>query len=145
MMTVGGRGPCLTGVLLPPFEGVGAAPSPANLSPAWAAGFAFPSWGCWPAIPGAACSAAAMAAALGGSGLFRRSLSVEVDDEGVSTGDWFKSLVEDGDDVPSLPSLFFLALFESLPARSCWSRRRQPEDRVGLNRKNSPFDLRESC
>lgn len=44
---------------------------------------------------------------LGGSGLFRRSLSAVVEEEGVMLGDWAASLEADceGDDVPSFASL----------------------------------------
>jgi hypothetical protein len=55
------------------------------------------------------------------------SFSVDVDEDGVSTGDWLASLEEptdDGDEVPSLPSLFFLGLFGSLPRESYQKRHR---------------------
>ena len=55
--------------------------------------------------------------------MLRISFRVEVDEEGVSTGDWLDSRpepVELGDAVPSLESLFFLEdLLESLPRESC--------------------------
>lgn len=54
----------------------------------------------------------------GGSGLLRRSLRVDVEDEGVRTGDWLESR-DEGDEVPSLESLFFLEDFvASLPRES---------------------------
>lgn len=56
------------------------------------------------------------AALLGGNGLLRLSFtSVDVDDEGVRTGDWVASRepCELGEAVPSFASLFFLDL-ESL-------------------------------
>ena len=66
----------------------------------------------------------ARAALFGGRGLFRMSLRVEVEDEGVKTGDWLASLEELpelGDWLPSLESLFFLPdLLESLP-RESWA------------------------
>jgi len=89
------------------------------------------SCGGWPGTP----SSGGWAPALpGGSGLFRRSLSVDVDDDGVSTGDWLESRDEaDGDEVPSLPSLLILeALPESLP-RESW-RRRQSQHISSLRR-----------
>lgn len=61
-----------------------------------------------------------MALALpGGRGLLRISFTVEVEEEGVRTGDWpaeSRAVLEDeGDAVPSLESLFFLdALLGSL-------------------------------
>jgi len=59
---------------------------------------------------------------LGGKGLLRMSLSVDVDDDGVRTGDWLASLeelAELGEAVPSFESLFFLEdLFGSLPLDS---------------------------
>lgn len=45
--------------------------------------------------------------------MFRMSLRVDVDDDGVSTGDWLDESRDEGDEVPSLESLFFL---EDLPA-----------------------------
>lgn len=52
-------------------------------------------------------------------GLFLMSLSVEVDEEGVKTGDWVEPS-RAGDAVPSLESLFFLEdLLGSLPRESC--------------------------
>lgn len=46
------------------------------------------------------------------------SLRVDVEDEGVSTGDWLESR-DEGDAVPSLESLFFLDdLLESFPRES---------------------------
>jgi len=59
----------------------------------------------------------------GGSGLFRLSLSAVVDEDGVATGDCAASLELDceGDDVPSLDSLFLDLedLFGSLARESC--------------------------
>ena len=53
---------------------------------------------------------------MGGRGLFR----VEVEEEGVTAGDWLVSLdAELGEAVPSFESLFFLEdLLESLPRES---------------------------
>ena len=53
-----------------------------------------------------------------GSGLFRGSFRVDVEDVGVRTGDWLESR-DEGDAVPSLESLFFLEdLLESFPRES---------------------------
>jgi len=66
---------------------------------------------------------------LGGKGLLRISLRVDVEDDGVRFGDWLVSLVpaEFGDAVPSLESPFFLLdLLESLPPareRTLWLKR----------------------
>jgi hypothetical protein len=59
-----------------------------------------------------------------GSGLFRRSLSAVVEEDGVATGDCAASrepLDCDGDDVPSLESLFldFDDLLGSFARESC--------------------------
>lgn len=57
----------------------------------------------------------------GGKGLFRISFRVDVDEDGVRTGDWLDSLddpTEDGDEVPSFPSFFLDALLGSLPRES---------------------------
>jgi hypothetical protein len=62
---------------------------------------------------------------LGGSGLLRISLRVDVEDEGVRFGDWLVSLLpaEFGDAVPSLESFFLVDLLESLPpALESWKR-----------------------
>lgn len=57
-------------------------------------------------------------AEFGGSGLLRGSLRVDVEDDGVRTGDWLASR-DDGDEVPSLESLLFLEDFAaSLPRES---------------------------
>lgn len=49
------------------------------------------------------------------------SLSVVEEEVGVRTGDWFDESRDEGDDVPSLESLFFLEdLLASLPRASCW-------------------------
>ena len=85
MTTVGGL-PC-RGVAEPLGDGV------PKVSP-WPA--------CWPWAPGD------VAALLGGSGLLRMSFRVEVEDVGVSVGDWVSLLLPEGDAVPSLESLFFL-------------------------------------
>ena len=63
-----------------------------------------------------------------GRGLLRASLTVEVEEEGVRTGDWpaeSRAVLDDeGEAVPSLESLFFLdALLGSL-LRESWERRR---------------------
>jgi hypothetical protein len=59
----------------------------------------------------------------GGRGLFRGSFSAVVEEEGVATGDCAASLELDcdGDDVPSLESLFFDLddLFGSFARESC--------------------------
>lgn len=124
-MTVGGSGPCLTGVL-PPFCDWGDPPPILlNLSgtPWFAAPPMFPSReDCPPAVP-LAWSLPSPPALFGGNGLLRMSFSVDDDDDGVRTGDWLgASLVEpmdDGEAVPSLESLFFLDdLFGSLPRES---------------------------
>jgi hypothetical protein len=49
------------------------------------------------------------------------SFRVDVEEDGVKTGDWVESLAEAfGDAVPSFESLFFLEdLLESLPRESC--------------------------
>ena len=45
---------------------------------------------------------------------------MDVDEEGVRTGDWLDESREEGDAVPSLGSLFFLEdLLGSLPRDSC--------------------------
>lgn len=70
-----------------------------------------------------ACPAAAAPPSFGGSGLFLESFKDVVEADGVATGDCAASLEElpDGEDVPSLLSLFFLdALFGSL-LRESWS------------------------
>lgn len=63
---------------------------------------------------------------MGGRGLLRGSFRVEVDEEGVKTGDWFASLLF-GEAVPSFESLFFLEdLLESLSLpreRTLWLKR----------------------
>lgn len=53
--------------------------------------------------------------------MLRMSFRVEVEDDGVKTGDWVESFeAAFGDAVPSFESLFFLEdLFESLPRESC--------------------------
>ncbi len=60
----------------------------------------------------------------GGRGLLRRSFSAVVEEDGVATGDCAASLEEldcDGDEVPSLDSLFldFEDLFGSFARESC--------------------------
>lgn len=51
--------------------------------------------------------------------LLRLSLRVEVDEDGVRTGDWLEESRDEGDAVPSLESLFFLEfLLGSLPRDS---------------------------
>lgn len=57
---------------------------------------------------------------LGGRGLLRMSLRLEDEEVGVKTGDWLEESRDEGDDVPSLGSLFFLDdLLASLPRASC--------------------------
>lgn len=53
------------------------------------------------------------------------SFNVDEDDDGVSTGDWLDESRDEGDEVPSLESLFFLEdLPASLPRESCtWQRK----------------------
>ena len=119
MTTLGGRMLWRAGVLLAPLGAGGAPGMELYRSGSWPEGEPMlPSWGGWPETP---CSDRLAPALPGGSGLLRRSLSVDVDDDGVSTGDWFESREPaDGDEVPSLPSLFFLEpLAESLPRESC--------------------------
>ena len=56
--------------------------------------------------------------------MLRMSLRLEADDDGVSTGDWLELSrdappIDEGDEVPSLESLFFLDdLLGSLPRES---------------------------
>lgn len=51
--------------------------------------------------------------------MFLGSFRVDVEEEGVRTGDWLASR-DDGEAVPSLLSLFFLEdLLESFPLESC--------------------------
>lgn len=90
----------------------------------------------WPATPWS------MPDAFEGRGLLRMSLSVEVEDEGVSTGDELASR-EEGDAVPSLGSLFFLVdLLPSLfPRESCGRIKSQQKGRRGHGR-TSRRDLR---
>ena len=62
------------------------------------------------------------APSFGGSGLFRRSLSVVLEDEGVTAGDCAASREFDceGDEVPSFDSLFLdFDLFGSFVRESC--------------------------
>lgn len=118
-MTVGGKGPSRPGVLVPFAPGWDAG-TLLNLSgtPWFCAAFMAPAWAGWPGTPGLAWSPD-RTTLFGGRGLLRISLRVEVDEDGVRTGDWFASL-DTGDWVPSLESLFFLEdLLESLPRESC--------------------------
>ncbi len=56
--------------------------------------------------------------------MLRMSFRVEVEEDGVRTGDWVASLAAAfGDAVPSFGSLFFLDLLESLPRESCFGTR----------------------
>jgi hypothetical protein len=57
--------------------------------------------------------------------LFLMSLRVDVDEVGVRTGDWVSRDPPEGDDVPSLESLFFLEDFASLlpRERTLWLKR----------------------
>jgi hypothetical protein len=116
MTTLGGRILCRTGVL-PPFGADDPPGNEPNLSACPDCEASPPSWGGWPATPW---SPPGPPALFGGRGLLRISLSVEVDEDGVRTGDWLASRPElEGDEVPSLPSLFFLeALFGSFPRES---------------------------
>jgi len=105
-----------------------------NLSGAPGFAPALPSWA-W----AASAAWSAWAALLGGSGLLRMSLRVEVEDDGVKTGDWLESLAAAfGDAAPSFESLFFLEdLLESLPRESC------TQDKVNTKRKTDyPVNLR---
>ena len=83
----------------------------------------WPGWLGWPGMPALLWSPPRRAL-FGGRGLLRISLRVEVDEDGVRTGDWLDSLdgpMETGDWAPSLESLFFLEdLLESLP-RESWA------------------------
>lgn len=55
--------------------------------------------------------------------MLRGSLRVDVEDDGVRTGDWLASR-DEGDEVPSLESLLFLEDFAaSLPRESLWLNR----------------------
>lgn len=70
------------------------------------------------------CEALAIPPSLGGSGLFRESIRVVVDEVGVATGDCVASrdpTLCEGDEVPSLGSLFFDFddLFGSFARESC--------------------------
>lgn len=110
MTTVGG-----SLVLLPPLglEAPPMEPKRSGTPPCWVTLARLDGW------LGATWSAP-MPVLLGGSGLLRISLSVEDDEDGVRTGDWLVGSREDGDDVPSLESLFFLEdLLASLPRESC--------------------------
>ena len=106
-ITVGGSEPWRVGVP-PPFCAADLSGVPACVPRAG-------NWGgCWLVM--LPCSPWEKPALLGGRGLLRMSLRVEVDEEGVAAGDWFASLDPDGDAAPSLDSLFFLEdLLESLP------------------------------
>ena len=78
-----------------------------------------PDWGCKAGLELAAFKAPP---SFGGSGLFRESFSAVVEEDGVITGDCAASLDElDGDDVPSLASLFldFDDLLGSFARESC--------------------------
>ncbi len=111
MTTVGGS----LALALPPL-GLDAPPMEPKRSgtlPCWATFDRLEGWlgAPWSPPPGAL---------FGGSGLLRMSLSVEVDEVGVRTGDWLAESRDEGDDVPSLESLFFLEdLLASLPRESC--------------------------
>lgn len=123
MTTVGGS----LGFALPPL-GLEAPPM-ANRStpPCWAPPDRFDGWPTPPCSP-------PRPPAFEGRGLLRLSLSVDVEDEGVRTGDWLEVSREDGDAVPSLESLFFLeVLLGSLPRESCGRvpRQRQTERHEG--------------
>lgn len=77
----------------------------------------------WPTKPAPPWSPPCCEALPGGSGLFRMSFRLGLEEEGVRTGDWLDSLdepIDDGEVAPSLASLFFLDdLFGSLPRESC--------------------------
>jgi hypothetical protein len=109
MTTVGGN----LELTFPPF-GLEAPPMGPNRSgrlacwPGFEGWFGTP-WSPWPVV-------------LFGSGLLRMSLRVVEEEVGVKTGDWLDESLDEGDDVPSLESLFFLEdLLASLPRASCWS------------------------
>jgi hypothetical protein len=106
IITVGGKGPCLAGV--PPPLAPCPGPPVLNLS----GRAAFPPLLSWACAANAAWST--WEALLVGNGLLRISLRVEVEDDGVKTGDWFVAAAF-GDAVPSLESLFFLEDLLSLP------------------------------
>jgi hypothetical protein len=113
IITVGGKGPCLAGVP-PPLAPCPGPPvlnlsCPPALGPAWACASSA-AWSAWETL-------------LGGSGLLRISLRVEVEDDGVKTGDWLVLAAAFGDAVPSLESLFFLEDLLSLPRESCTKTR----------------------
>lgn len=68
--------------------------------------------------PTAPCSCPCAPALLGGRGLFRMSLTVDEEDEGVTAGDWlWGSLL--GEAVPSFGSFFLDVLLGSFPRDSC--------------------------
>lgn len=106
--------PCRTGVLLP-LEGCDGPPNRSGPAFCW-----LTKWEGWFGAPWSPPEV------LEGKGLLRMSLRVDVEDDGVRTGDWFASRPEaddDGEAVPSLDSLFFFGLFESLP-RDNWACRK---------------------
>lgn len=57
----------------------------------------------------------------GGRGLFRMSLRVDVEDEGVMSGEFWLAEPLLGEAVPSLESFFLEDLLESFPRESCKS------------------------
>lgn len=119
IMTVGGRGPRRPGVF-PPLAPCCDVPMLLNRS--GTPGF-WPEPCDGPFIPVPRTSPRPWL--LGGRGLLRISLRVDVEDEGVRFGDWLVSLVpaEFGDAVPSLESFFLVDLLESLPpALESWKR-----------------------
>lgn len=67
------------------------------------------------------------------------SFRVEVEEDGVKTGDWVESLAEAfGDAVPSFESLFFLEdLLESLPRESCCVEHSQQTWRDAIGEKGA--------
>lgn len=69
-----------------------------------------------PAAPAAPSFAPAL---FGGRGLFRMSLSVEVEEEGVMLGELWLAAPLLGDAVPSFESFFLEDLLESFPRESC--------------------------
>ena len=117
IITVGGKGPCLAGVPPPlapcpgpPVLNLSCPPALAPLLPSWACATSA-AWSAWETL-------------LGGSGLLRISFRVEVEDDGVMTGDWLVAAAF-GEAVPSLESLFFLEDLLSLPRESCAERGQQ--------------------
>lgn len=122
--TVGGNAPpCLEGVAAPLGDCPRLAGSNRSGAPPCAAAAPDP-WPCKPRLPRSP-TPPCPPALFGGRGLFRISLRVVVEEEGVKLGDCVsREPLEEGDAAPSLDSLFFLEdLLSPLPRESCeWLR-----------------------